>query len=303
MLGEFIALISAACFGLAGAAIAKGAPDARGDNGAFLSIVLTMVFSGVIWIVIGREEGLPTSLPVLATGVAFFVASGMLATVFGRITNFRSIALSGAIRASLYRRLIPVFSIVLAFTLLGERFGTVAIFGMILILGSVALTLRERLPAVAQRPPGLSPANLRLGAIFGAICALCYAAAYVVRKLAMDYVPDAAFGALVGALTGIAWYTVAAQFSPRYRQVLTGLVATSGQWQWVAAASMSMGQILQFFALKHADVAVVAIIGTTELYIGAYLAAFLFRTEPPPRANLVFATLIATVGVVMVAVE
>ncbi|SFP90909.1 DMT family transporter [Tranquillimonas alkanivorans] len=302
MVGEFIALLSAFCFGLAGAAIAKGAPGARGDNGAFLSIVLTMAFAGAIWLVVEREERWPNASTAIATGVAFFVASGMLATVFGRITNFRAIALSGAIRASLYRRLIPVFSILLAFTLLGERYGLVAVSGMILILGSVAMTLRERVPAAA-RPNILPPTDLRLGAIFGAVCAFCYAAAYVARKLAMDYVPDAAFGAFVGAVTGIVWYAAAAQFSLRYRDALTGLLSKSGPWQWVAAASLSMGQILLFFALKHAEVAVVAIIGTTELYIGAYLAAFLFRTEPPPSVGLVLATLLATVGVVLVALE
>ncbi|MBF9056221.1 EamA family transporter [Rhodobacterales bacterium HKCCA1065] len=301
MLGELIALCSAGFFGLAGAAIAKGAQHQRGDNGAFLSIVLTLLFGALIWLVLGPEQGWPTRWDVLATGMGFFVASGLLATVFGRLTNFRAIALSGAIRASLYRRLIPVFSLILAFVLLGERYEPFTFAGMGLILGSVVLTMRERAPA-RQAFDEVPASQLRLGAIFGAVCALCYAAAYVARKLAMGAVPDAAFGAMVGAITGVLWYIAAAPFSARYHASLTGVFRDTGPWQWIAAASLSVGQVLLFFALKHADVAVVAIIGTTELFIGAYLAAYLFKTEPPPGLWLVLATVLATVGVVMVAI-
>lgn len=300
MFGELIALSSAAFFGLAGAAIAKGAQQGQGDNGAFLSILLTMVFAAVIWLIRGADDGWPAGLDVLATGIGFFVVSGLLATVFGRLTNFRAIALSGAIRASLYRRLIPVFSLVLAFVLLGERYGPVALSGMALILGSVVLTMRERAPA-RHAFEAVPASQLRLGAIFGAVCALCYAAAYVARKLAMDAVPDAAFGAMVGAITGIVWYAAAAPFSARYHASLTGVFRDAGPWQWIAAASLSMGQVLLFFALQYAEVAVVAIIGTTELFVGAYLAAYLFKTEPPPGLRLVLATILATIGVVMVA--
>lgn len=62
-----------------------------------------------------------------------------------------------------------------------------------------------------------------------------------------------------------------------------------------------MGQVLLFFALKHAEVAIVALIGTTELFIGAYLAAYLFKSEPPPGVWLIMATVLATLGVVLVA--
>lgn len=302
MTGELIALCSACFFGLGGAAIAKGATEARGDNGVFLSILLTMLFSGTIWLVLEPESGWPEESGAVVWGIGFFVASGLLATVFGRLTNFRSIALAGAIRASLYRRLIPVFSIVIAFVLLGERYGAVALAGMTLILLSVGLTVRERASVSSGSFLEIPPGQLRLGAIMGATCALCYAAAYALRKLAMDFVPDAAFGAMVGAITGIVFYIAAAPFSALCRSSLTGALCNSGVWQWLAAASLSAGQVLLFFALKHADMAVVAIIGTTELFIGAYLAAILFRTEPPPGLQLVLATVLASLGVALVAV-
>lgn len=301
MLGEALSLLSAASFGLAGAAIAKGAPDARGDNGAFLSIVLTMTFAAVLWIAAGPNLELAESGDALVAGVGFFVASGMLATVLGRLTNFKTVALAGAIRASLLRRLIPVFSTLLAVLLLGERYAVMTVIGMGLILASIGLTMKEKAPAAFGKFETLSASTIRAGAIFGVICAFCYALAYIARKAAMEYVPDAAFGAMVGAVTGIVWYVFAAPFSAYFRNSLAGLIRDPGPWQWVAAASLSLGQVLLFFALKYTEVAVVAIIGTTEVFVGAYLAAYVFRTEPPPGRYLVAATILATIGVVLVA--
>ena len=88
----------------------------------------------------------------------------------------------------------------------------------------------------------------------------------------------------------------------RYRQSLTNVFADAGKWQWLAATGMSFGQVLLFFALISAPVAVVAIIGSLEMFVGAYLAAFLFKSEPVPGRNIVFATVIAATGTVLVAI-
>ena len=300
-MGELYALLSAASFGVAGAAVAKGAPEARGDNGIFLSIVLTLSLSFLLWIAFGIDLDALGDKSALVIGLSYFAAAGVLATVLGRLTNFRSIALSGAIRSSVFRRMIPVFSTILAVVLLSERYAPLSIVGMILILSSIGLAMWERAPSIGSGIWVRSPLQLRIGLLFGAVSAFCYALAYVVRKLAMDHLPDAAFGAFVGALTGVIWYLVASSVSTRYRRSLISVFKDAGPWQWLAALGMSSGQILLFFALMSAPVAVVAIIGSLEMFVGAYLAAFLFKSEPVPGRTMVLATMIATAGVAMVA--
>ena len=54
-MGEIYALLSAVSFGIAGAAVAKGASKAKGDNGVFLSIMLTLALSSVIWLACGID--------------------------------------------------------------------------------------------------------------------------------------------------------------------------------------------------------------------------------------------------------
>lgn len=300
-MGELYALLSAASFGVAGAAVAKGAPEARGDNGVFLSIILTLMLSFLLWIAFGIDLDALDDKSVLVIGLSYFASAGVLATVLGRLTNFRSIALSGAIRSSVFRRMIPVFSTIFAVVLLSERYAPVSLAGMILILSSIGLAMWERTPGSASGLWVGSSRQLRIGLLLGAVSAFCYALAYIARKLAMVHLPDAAFGAFVGALTGVIWYLVASSVSTRYRRSLISVFKDAGPWQWLAALGMSFGQILLFFALISAPVAVVAIIGSLEMFVGAYLAAFLFKSEPVPGRAMVFATMIATAGVAMVA--
>lgn len=304
MIGEAFALFSALCFGVSGAAIARGAPEARGDNGAFLSILLTLLLSGLLWIWLGDVTPWPlTDLDILF-GLGLFVAAGVFATVLGRLAMFNSIALAGVITASLFRRLIPVFAGALAFFLLGERVTLDELFGMVIILASIFLAVSERrLPVRSSSTDSISfdPSQKKRGQIYGTASALCYGCAYVTRKLAMQHTPDAALGAVVGAITGIIWYSVAAALSPRYSATVVGVFRTTGVWQFVAALSMAMGQTSQFFALANTDVATVAIIGSTEVFISAYLAAFVFKTERRPSTRVVIATVIATAGIILVA--
>ncbi len=302
-MGEVYALGSALSYGVGVAAIARGAPGARGDNGVFLSIVLTLVLSALLWLAFGLAPRAGGAGGLVAAGIGFFVAAGVFATVFGRLTNFQAIALSGTIRSSLFRRLIPVFSTILAFLLLGERYSPLVLAGMVLILVSIALAMWVRGPAPGGAAPVAPARQLRIGFLFGCVSALCYALAFIARKYGMGYLPDAALGALVSAAAGVAWYIAASTISPRYRRALVGVFADAGPWQWLAAFGVSLGQILLFFALISAPVAVVAIIASLEMFVAAYLAAFLFKSEPVPGPAMVLATGIASVGVVLVAVS
>ncbi len=303
MIGEALALFSAFCFGLAGVTIARGAATAQGDNGAFLSILFTAVCGGGLWLVIGSQALVPLTDPSVLTGIAWFVLAGVLATVLGRLTMFRSVVLAGAISASMFRRLIPVFAAVFAWAVLGETIGGVAAFGMALVMGSVLVAMTERLPAAGldAAADARARADRRRGQAFGAASSACYGGSYVARKLGMNHLPDAALGALIGAVTGILWYLLAALGSAGYRRVLARLWQDSGRWQVITAAAMAIGQTSQFFALAHADVATVAIINSTEVFISIWLAAFVFRTEARPSRRVLLASVVAMAGVVILA--
>ena len=137
MLGEILALASAFSFGLASVAIAKGARTSCGESGVFLSVIITTALSAAGWALTGGSVRAEGALPW--TAVAWFAASGLLATVGGRITMFKAIEFAGVIRASTAPRLMPFLSLVLGWLVLGEIITPAAAGGMTLIAASFVL--------------------------------------------------------------------------------------------------------------------------------------------------------------------
>ena len=120
MIGEALALLGAGAYGLAGLSILRGQATARGDNGVFLSVVVTAALSCLLWLVAGRVP-----LRAVLTGgglpsLGIFALAGLASIVLGRMTMYRATVALGAVRASLLRRLTPVFAILFAVVLLGE---------------------------------------------------------------------------------------------------------------------------------------------------------------------------------------
>ena len=69
----------------------------------------------------------------------------------------------------------------------------------------------------------------------------------------------------------------------------------------MAAAFVSLGQTAQFVALSFTTVTAVAIIGTIEMFLAAWLAAWVLRTEDRPGPIFALASLMAMAGVIVLA--
>ncbi|MEW5420303.1 EamA family transporter [Amorphus sp. 3PC139-8] len=301
MIGPLFALLSALCFATASASIAKGAGQTSGDNGAFLSVVMTLIVAGTLWLLLGNPLG--SFDRALAIGAVYFALSGVLSTVVGRLTLFRSVELAGAIQASLFRRLTPLFGAVFAFVILGETVGYLGVAGMAVVLASLFLVIAIKAEANPFEIRGDDVATTHRGQVFGTLSAGSYGASYVARKLGMMYVPDPTLGTFVGALSGLLFYGIAMPVNRRFRAAICGVFRNTGRWQLLAAALISFGQVAQFFALINTGVAVVAIIGSLEVFLSIYVAAYIFKSEPPPGIRVVVASTVATIGVILFALD
>lgn len=302
LIGELFAVFAAFCYSFGSVAIAKNARDNGGSgNAVLLSVVLTAVISGVLWLFMGPPlsgDGFS-----LLKGVGYFALAGILSTVLGRLFFFRSVELVGAIETGLMRRLIPVFAAALAVVLLGEQITIWIGLAFVLVFSGVAIAV---FPASRQRGTDAGAvAQVRrqqtTGRVFAVTSAASYGGSYVTRKFGMQWLPDPLAGAFIGAVTGLAWFCLAAPFSEEYRGYLKGLFRKPAIWQTVAACSISIGQTSQFVALKFTSVTVVAIIGTIEVFLSVWLAAYVVKTEPRPGRGFVIASLLAMAGVVVLA--
>lgn len=300
MIGESLALGSAFAFAFGNVAIAKGALRRSGESGVLLSVLMTGLLSGLAWLVAGVPANSYMAENTIWMAAGWFAASGVLATVWGRLALFKAIQYAGVVRASTVRRLTPFFSVLLAWLILSEDISIAAGCGMAVIALSFGLLIadsRQRLEDAADRPA----ADLSRGYALGVICASSYAASYIVRKYGLNLIPDAYLGAFIGSLAALLYYLVGCVFSAQYRVVVRGSLKRPDSWQLLAAICISIGQIAQFAALTFADVSRIAMINSVEIYISAYLAVFIFKTENRPSMLIVAATILATAGVILVA--
>ena len=304
LIGELCATLAALCYGFSSVAVTKNARAGGGRGGAvLLSIMLTAAFSGGLWLVIG--PALPPAGAGLWAGIAVFALAGILATVLGRLFYFRSIELTSAIEVGLTRRLIPVFAAGLAVLFLGEVITAGILLAFLFVFSGVAISFIANPNHAAASSPHTprTPADQLKGRALSVASSASYGGAYVTRKIAMTWLPDPLAGAFIGAVTGMVWYAVAAPFSAGYRDSIRSLFHKPGRWHVLAAAAISLGQILQFVALTFTSVTAVAIIGSIEMFFAAWLAAFVFKTEPRPGAAFILASLLAFAGVALLALS
>jgi drug/metabolite transporter (DMT)-like permease len=299
--GEGLALLSGFSYAAAGVAIAKSAQSKGGDNGALLSIIITVLMSCSVWIV-SQAAHSAASQNYNLPGLGWFALSGLLTIVVGRALFFESIARLGAIRASAVNRLNPFFSVLLAAALLGERLVSIALIGMLLIAVSFALLVKGML-SKQQNVGAAGPGGRAISVsayTFGAASAFAYALGYTTRKFGLFHIPDASFGTLVGAVIALSTYLVIAPFVGQYRNAVRKLLSETTRWNMMAAVLISIGQIAQFGAIKYIEVSRVVMITSIEVFISMFLSVYVFRTEQRPDMRTLIAAVLASIGVVLI---
>jgi len=284
-------------FASANITIIRGYDGETRSGGAFLSIVITFLLSLVIWLILATRDGWPT---FNRTAVAWFVLAGFLTIFIGRVFLYASIQHLGAVRASAIKRLNPFFSVMLGVVLLGESVSSMMMVGMVLICTSFIVLVRQSLTTVGVREPRKENESaltriINLGYLYGPVSAFAYASGYVARKQGLTILPDAAFGTMVGALTGIVFFVLTSRFIESYRDDLRKTFTVYNPWFLLAGIFASFGQICYFVALSYTSISKIALITSMEVFVTVFLTFVVLRS----RENLTLEVLVAAgLGVV-----
>jgi drug/metabolite transporter (DMT)-like permease len=107
--------------------------------------------------------------------------SGMIGFVFGDSFGFRSIVILGPGRASLLASTAPLFTTALAWPLLHQHPGTMALLGMVLTLSGTAFVFSTP----SKRHHGHAEGGIAMGIASGLLGALGQAGGYVLSKVAL----------------------------------------------------------------------------------------------------------------------
>ncbi len=291
--GELAALATAVCWA-SGANLFAAAADRLGPTVLNrLRLAFGLAFLGLALLVTRGN-----AWPVWATSfqLQILALSGLIGFVFGDAYGFRSILILGPGRATLVVSLAPLFTLLLAWPLLGERPGPLVLVGMALLLGGLAWVLLERAQETREHASG----SVLTGIIAGVLAALGQAGGYVLSKLALDSGIDplsatvVRVGAAVLAMWG--WAAVHGELAPTLtvaRADRVGTLFAAGG----AFAGPFLGVTLSLIALQYVEVGVAASI-TAFFPVLTILIARHFHHERI-TGRLLLGALIAVAGVIV----
>src|SRR5436309_12263269 len=206
--GELAALGTAVCWA-AGSNFFAAAGRRMGPMVLNRLRITTAAMFLVIALAVTRGSPWPTWATVGQMGL--LAVSGLIGFVFGDSQYFRALVILGPGRAALIASMAPLFTAILAWPILGELPGPLAMLGMSLTLGGIFWVLREQRRDDISRAEGPAIA----GVISGVLGALGQAVGYVISKLALrtGLDPLSATVVRVGAATVAVWLVASARGS------------------------------------------------------------------------------------------
>jgi uncharacterized membrane protein len=246
---ELLSLLTAVCYGFSAVLARKGMKGSNPLTGTILGALVQVVLLSLFILIYPPEA---FNWPAFA----YFTASGLLASTFGRFLNYESIDRLGVSVSATIIGSSPLFSTLFAIMFIGEGVLLSTLIGTVLVVSGIAIT----------RSGWDRKNQLRNTAILLPIAAATfYGASSVVRKVGLDLLPESALGALVGAGTSLisfAFYLVATRRLERI-----SLDWESGRYFLVSGVVVTVGWLSMFTALAAGKVSVVtALIGTNPLF-------------------------------------
>jgi uncharacterized membrane protein len=290
--GELAALGTAACwatgsnlFAAAGRRLGPSVLNRLRITAALLMLGLTLaVLRGNVW-------------PVWATRaqLGWLAASGVVGYVFGDINYFRSLVALGPSRTQMVASLAPVFTALLAWPVLGETPGRLALLGMALTLAGILIVLAEHRRLRPDEGIGLT----RAGVIAGMLGAVGQAGGFVLSKFALRTGIDPVSATVVRAAAAVLAVWILAVPPGEVRSSLAALGDRRSSLLMAGGAFLGpyLGVMLALAALQRVEAGVVASIIAFSPVI-AILISSRFHGEPI-TARILLGALVSVAGVVV----
>jgi drug/metabolite transporter (DMT)-like permease len=278
--GDALAVASAVSFAVANILIARGSRPESGDNGAFVSLLITAFIAGAGWVIEGLVRGFE---PITAAALWWFAGAGVFTAFIGRVFYYASVQALGAMRSSAMKRLNPFFSVLMGVLIMHDAMNGSMVVGLLLIASSFVVLVgaaRGRAPSQPERGGAVRKAALNWGYIYGPISALGYSTGYMLRKMGLAEAHDAMLGASVGCFVGALLFLATAAFNRDYARAVRATWGPPNGWLIAAGVMSSSGQILYFYALNASTMTRVALLSAMEIFVTLFLGyAFLRKRE------------------------
>lgn len=259
---ELLSLFTAVCYGASAVLTRKGMRDSNPITGAVVAALVQVV------VLLGLLLAYPPAR-IDWTAIAYFVASGILASTLGRLLNFMSIERLGVPVSASIIGSSPLFSTLFAVVAIGESVALTTVLGTVFVVIGIALTSGGN---------KLGSKLLGSALVIPVMSAAFYGASSIVRKVGLNILPDSVLGAFVGAASSLVSFLLYIVTTKRVAEVR--LSRNSVKYFIGSGLAVSAGWLTMFAALSTGSVSVVsALIGTNPLFSLALSLVFLRETE------------------------
>jgi len=291
--GITLALLAMVCFG-ANLIISRYAVARAPIELGFIVVLLTNIaFCAALF---GGESVLRASAFAWDwKGVAYFAIGGVIGTFLGRRLLYDTVRLLGPARASVFHSSAPVFSLIAAWALVGERLGAYEIALMALVWIGLWFTT----PSTGAHK--LAPEAWRRGAIFGVLTVAGFGFGNAIRGVAMREWDEALFGTFVSSVAAIACQALVTRGWSGTSRALRGADRAGLAWYAASGVSTALGSIFIAMAMARMEIALAALVmHTTPLVVFPYSVLVLKNREGLSLRTLAGAGLVLA-GIVLLA--
>ena len=282
MIVELLSLFTAVCYGASSVLARKGMRDSNPMTGVIVGTLVQVILLAVLVIADPPEA-------FNWTAIGLFIASGIFASTLGRMFNYMSIERLGVALSATIIGSNPLFSTLLAALFLGEQVALSTLLGTVLIVAGIA----------AARSGGKAVKDLRSNAMLLPIAsATFYGASSVLRKAALNILPESAFGAVVGAMASIisfGAYLILTQRTDNFQFNWGG-----GKFFIINGVVVTLAWLAMFSALTIGKVSVVTALGGTNPLFSVVLSAILLKDSEELNSRIIISCLAIVAGAMVI---
>jgi drug/metabolite transporter (DMT)-like permease len=286
MLGELLALLSAALSGLSVVSVRR---HSSGSTAFIISLVVTVTGSLLLWpfaLVEWRFSYLTLG------GFGLFALSGILGPGLVRLFYYKGLKDLGASVNSSVFAIYPVYALLPAVFLLNEAVTILNLLGMAAIISGVIFIER----CVECKNGG--PQTGWKGIITPVLGGLMLGGAIVFRKIALDISPAPILGVAIAYLFSLVPYLLALIVFVRKKQNIS--LKTNTRLFWPGGVGLAISWLLAFYSLSLGQISIIAPLQAVEpLFVVAFAYFYLKHTEIV-STKLAASIIITVIGIILI---
>lgn len=297
MLGIIFALLSALLFGANYVLAQIGMRTSPKDNGVYLSIMLNVVILSIVYVIflLFRTEPIPWK----RSAILGFVIAGLFTTLLGRSSLFAAIRRIGSSRAAAIKNGAPIFTIIGAMFILGEKLSWLAGLGIAMVLAGLFFLAYPEWKLNGN----LAGSKFGIGLAFAALSALSFGLGQTARKFGLVHMADPVLGALIGSIIAFIGFSCTLIYKKEFKETFIAQYKNMNKYFLWAGVASSFALLCFFMSANYIHISYTSAVAASEPVMTVILAYFFLKKQENIKKSVVLSILFVFLGIVVISLS